>query len=68
MKKIPFGGIQKMNKYLNENYTSGSILERANYKRNKIKPYKVYGSIIEQKMYTKDKETLWQKIKRIMQR
>lgn len=52
-----------MNKYLNSNYSAGSILERANYRKNEVKPYKVYGSIIERRM-EKKKVSLWQKIKR----
>lgn len=55
-----------MSRYLNENYYSGSILERANYKKNKIKPYKIYGSLIERKIYKKDEVSLWQKIRKII--
>lgn len=57
-----------MNKYLSTHYYSGSILERANYQKNKKKPYKLHGSLIERKIYWKDEATLWQKLKRIVQR
>lgn len=68
MKEKECRGIRKMSKYLSENYSSGSILERANYKKNKIRPHKVYGSMIERKICKKDKGSLWQRIKRIGQK
>ncbi len=65
MKKRIVGGIGKMSKYLSKNYYSGSILERANYERNKRRPYKIYGSLIERNM-KKDEMSIWQRIRKII--
>ena len=54
-----------MSKYLSKNYYSGSILERANYERNKRRPYKIYGSLIERNM-KKDEMSIWQRIRKII--
>ena len=54
-----------MSKYLSNNY-SGSILERASYKKDKDRPYKLYGSIIERKIKSEDENGLWRKLKKIM--
>ena len=59
-------GINKMSKYLNQNYYVGSIMERANYKKRKHRTYKVYGALIESDMNKKDTSTLWQKVKKII--
>lgn len=65
MEKNVNRGIQRMSKYLQENYSSGSILERANYKKNIIKPYRMYDSMIERKIDKKD-DTLWKKLRKII--
>lgn len=61
-------GIQKMEKYLSKNYYSGSIIERANYKKNIIKPRKTYSSIIERNINVRVDSSLWQRLKRAILR
>lgn len=56
-----------MSKYISSNY-AGSILERASYQKDKIKPRKIYGSLIENKNKTKADNGIWQKIKKSMLR
>lgn len=58
-------GKQKMSNYINRNY-AGSILERASYKKNKVKPYKLYGSLIENRIEKKADKSIWQRIKKSM--
>jgi len=60
-------GIQKMSRYIAKNYCSGSILERANYRKIEGKPYNVYGEpLIERNVSGRNEKTLWRKIKRII--
>lgn len=63
MIKKGLGRLRKMSRYISQNYGSGSILERASYKKNKIRPYKRNDSIIEKKFYKKENMSLWQRIK-----
>lgn len=66
--KKHYWGIQKMGKYLSDNYSCGSIIERASYGKNQTKPYKVYGSLIERKITRKDDVVLWERVKRIIKK
>lgn len=59
-------GIQKMERYLRKNYYSGSIIERANYKRNIIKPRRSHSSIIERNIDMRVDSSLWQRLKRVI--
>ena len=65
MKKNTYRGKQKMSKYLSNNYV-GSILERASYKKNEIRPYKIRGSLMERKIKTKADNNIWQRLKKSM--
>ena len=60
--------VQKMERYLQKKYYSGSIIERANYQRNKVKPSFTYGSLIERELNKKTRHGLWQKLRRIILR
>lgn len=53
---------QKMSRYLYRNYSSGSILERASYKKMEERPFKMYDKASKKKR----ENTLWQKLKAIM--
>lgn len=66
MKKSVFGGLQKMSKYLSANYYSGSILERASYKKNRVKVQKVSGSLIEQKNMKKETLSTWKRVREVI--
>ena len=63
MKKNTYRGKQKMSKYISDNYV-GSILERASYKKNKVKPVKSYGALIEKRIETKEDNGIWRRIKK----
>jgi len=69
MKNILKGEIQKMSKYVSRTYSSGSILERASYKRNEMQRQGVYkSSLIEQRIPKKGDNNRWGSVKVIMQR
>lgn len=55
-----------MERYLRKNYYSGSIIERANYKRNIIKPRRSHSSIIERNIDMRVDSSLWQRLKRVI--
>lgn len=54
--------VQKMSRYLYKNYSSGSILERASYKKTESRPFKMY----DKTSGNKKEKALWQKLKTIM--
>lgn len=58
-----------MEKYLSKNYFSGSILERANYSKLEKRSFIMYeGSLIELDLNNRKEKTIWQRLKRIMQK